>query len=450
MRTRSSPPIVTQPAPSAPSAREQGAEAHGWLHPEEGWTSLVLVGLVIGATLWAVEDARWVRDMPPLELLALVAIGLGFLLAKIRLPAVFLHPVSVVVGTIALIWATASISDGENAAQRLTDLAVRMYRWWEVASSGGISNDPVPFVFQVVALDWVIAYLSAWFVFRSQHAWLAVVPSGIALLINLTYLPGRFTSYFLLYLIASMLLVSRLHLVRQQRRWRQLGVTAPATVGVSYLSHALVVAVLVVSLAWQVPIASASASVSDVWERVSGPWREFEREFDRLFASVGSGRAVPVHGFGKALPFRGAISLGHFGLPGAANAEQGAVMQVQAEQPGYWRAAAYDTYTGQGWTSSARETALMPREVRRGTEGDLARREATITVEVLSPIDVLFSLGIPLSTDARAVAEVPAPAAYTVYLTEPGRNRGLPADLRRSAEDLRDQLRSADRLYDQG
>ncbi|MBI4497781.1 MAG: transglutaminase domain-containing protein, partial [Chloroflexi bacterium] len=39
---------------------------------------------------------------------------------------------------------------------------------------------------------------------------------------------------------------------------------------------------------------------------------------------------------------------------------------------------------------------------------------------------------------------------YTVYLTEPGRNRGLPGDLRRSADDLRDQLRSADRLYDQG
>src|SRR5690348_16799291 len=98
MRSATTIPEALRPPVETPVTTGPRGRWPGWTDPPEGFTSLALVCLLLLITVWTVEGAGWVKDMPRLEPVALNAIGLAYLLAKIRLPAVLLHPVGLVAG----------------------------------------------------------------------------------------------------------------------------------------------------------------------------------------------------------------------------------------------------------------------------------------------------------------------------------------------------------------
>ena len=86
--------------------------------------------------------------------------------------------------------------------------------------NGGISNDDLPFIVLVVAATYLAAYLAAWSIFRWYNAWLGLIPGGLALLTNISYLPGQHSMPLLIYLFCSILLVARVNLLRRAREWK--------------------------------------------------------------------------------------------------------------------------------------------------------------------------------------------------------------------------------------
>src|SRR3954454_6319823 len=103
MRTVTAIPEALRPPAQVPQDPSSRSRWPGWTDPPEGFTSLALVCLLLLITVWTVEGAGWVREMPRLEPVALIGIGLAYLLAKIRVPAVLLHPVGLVVGAIVVV-----------------------------------------------------------------------------------------------------------------------------------------------------------------------------------------------------------------------------------------------------------------------------------------------------------------------------------------------------------
>lgn len=426
---------------------------------EEGWLTLVLIFLVQWPLIHSIEGAGWVDKMPELGLILLLSIFWGLVLAKIKVPSPLLHPWALVMGIMVVVWRMVEIIPGPSWDARFVDLVVRTSQWVEVWQRGGISSDPVPFQLQVAAAAWFNGYFASWFVFRRQPVWIGsllswlsarlgftslargidtlfgiafregrvwwvIIPAGVALLVNLSYLPAAFPWDLFVYLLASMLLVVKLNYVELRFRWqgRQMGM--PDFLQANLLGHGLFFGIVVLFLAWMLPPSPPVSQVVEGWQMVNRPWDDFQTEFSRLFSGLRSQKQIRLHVFGAAMPFRGAISLG-----------DETVFVADSAVPGYWRATTYDVYTPRGWVSTPRIT-VDKAAGESLAEGYAVRKEITQTITLTMASDVFFVAGAPLHITLPSRGEKPGPMSFSLDLRDGGRNQELPPDLRNLAAQL--------------
>jgi transglutaminase-like putative cysteine protease len=358
-----------------------------------------IVLIVFLSVVGSIDRAQWVEEMPSLYPVAFLGLLLGLALARTRASELFAHVLSLVVGGAAVLATLLFVLSGDSPGARVHDLTYRMGEWFGAAFEGGISTDPLPFIVIVVLSTWLTAYASAWAIFRWRNAWLGLVPGGLALLVNVSYLPDQFSFAFVLFLFGAILLVARMNVLDRMEQWCREGAARPEFLGVSTVAIALWVAPLLLLAAWLIPIAEGGGPLGAAWERISDPIASRVAEWSRLFASVDSKKTVSVHPFGPTLPFQGSITL---------TGER--VMTVEAEEAGYLRAQAYETYTAFGWQTASREQRRVGANGPAGAIGELSQRRRTVAVEVEAPSqrDVIFSLGQPLSVDVPFQEEASA------------------------------------------
>src|SRR5712691_872972 len=156
----------------------------------EEWVTLAIVFIGFISVVQSLDHAAWAPEMPSLYPTALIGLAISLLLAKTPLPEAAAHLLGLVAGAaVVVIASTASLSG--TLSERVSELADRLQLWFSAFSSGGISNDNLPFVVIVVGLTFVTAYISVWSIFRWYNAWVGLIPGGLALLTNLSYLPGH-------------------------------------------------------------------------------------------------------------------------------------------------------------------------------------------------------------------------------------------------------------------
>lgn len=429
--------------------------ASGWrsfLHPEESWLSMVLLALLSLSTVWAVEGAKWVPDMPGLSILSLVSLLVGYFFSRFRLPAVLLHPPALIIGLLLTAYQTVEAAKGNSFDERLADAVIRLNSFALVVKDGGINADTLPFITQVLGFTFLVGYLSAWFFYRRLNAWLAIMPPGIALFVNLTYLPNNFTFNFVLFVITAMMLTIHANTVQQQLRWRRDNVPKKELAELSVGGPLLGFSGVLLALTFVLPIIGQSLPVMVAWEQATGPWRGMEREFDRLFASVSSGKVAPLHSFGRAMPFRGAVKFGdQLPLAGRFGLARDVIMNVKTEEPGYWRAESYDVFTGQGWVTAERRLVDLPQDTVRGAVEEYKERKAVQQFfDMQIPLDLYLFRGMPVFGNTPAVGEVPTPATFTLQLGELSSNRGLRPEMQDLARSVSTNLRNTSRLVAPG
>jgi len=437
---------------SAPAAKAPAAPSRsGWasfLYPEESWVPMVLLALLALSTVWAVEGAKWVPDMPSLSLLSVAALFVGYFFSRFRVPGVLLHPPAVIIGLLLTLHQTVEAAKGATFNERLADAVIRLNSFALVVKDGGINVDTLPFITQVLAFTFLVGYLSAWFFYRQHNAWLAMLPPGIALFVNLTYLPNGFTFNFVLFVITAMMLAIYANTVQQQLRWRRDNVPRKELAELAIGGPLLAFSGVLLALTFVLPILGQSLSVMVAWEQATGPWRSMEREFDRLFASVSSGKVAPLHSFGRAMPFRGAVKFGdQLPLAGRFGLARDVIMNVKTEEPGYWRAESYDVFTGQGWITAERRSIDLPRDTVHGAIEEYKERKAVQQFfDMQIPLDLYLFRGMPVFGNTPAVGEVPTPASFTLQLNDLPGNRGLRPEMQDLARTVGTNLRNAGRL----
>jgi hypothetical protein len=89
-------------------------------------------------------------------------------------------------------------------------------------------------------------------------------------------------------------------------------------------------------------------------------------------------------------------------------------MDVSSAQGRYWRAAAYDTFTGRRWLNSSTATQNIDGGIHVFTPGFQARQEVTQTITIQAPTgNVLMAAGQPVRVSLKATADLfviePAP-----------------------------------------
>ncbi|HEX9014752.1 MAG TPA: transglutaminaseTgpA domain-containing protein [Chloroflexota bacterium] len=327
--------------------------------PREGWLSLFLLFAIVLTPAVSLAQAAWVAGLDVVPKLTLVGLLLGVVLAKSRVRAWLAHLFTAEFGLFLIGFYVAADMPGATWLEKFDSLRERIWTWIAAAISGGISNDTMLFVLLMSIAGWFLGYAAAWLAFRKNNVWFALVASGSALLVNISYVSVQDSvGYFLVYLFASMLLLIRTTLYERERDWHRSDADYNRSLSWGFLWKGAALSVTIVILAWAMPTGTVNASVAENWAQVTGPWQGLQGEFDRMFASVGAS-TVKAEGnrFTKTLALKGAIELG-----------PSLVMQVASPRPDYWATQTYDKYTGQGWVSSSTETTRLDANDNRLTD----------------------------------------------------------------------------------
>jgi transglutaminase-like putative cysteine protease len=365
----------------------------------EDWLTFGAALIAFLAVAVSIEDAHWVKNMPPIWPTALMGLLIGMVAARIRFYQAAIHPVAIALGVVVVVLAVQTYAEGATIAARIDDFQARMNDWIEVVRAGDISNDNLPFVTLVEGVAFLSTYFAAFAVYKWHNPWVAVLPGGLLILVNIALLKDQPSGPFVFFLFGTILLVSRLYMQRSQVRWKKQGVDYPEFISVSTAQLTLIVAVLLLIGAWAIPVGNQAKAAEGAYDAVTQPFRGHSGLFNRLFHNLDASNGGRLHNFGAFLPVQGDVKLGTREL-----------YQVKAGQPGLLRGASYDEYTGAGWKTGDRDETKI-------NAGDLAaspdvaayeaRNVSILQVTVVDGDNTVLTAGMPLGTNIAVTAETP-------------------------------------------
>ncbi|MFN0096265.1 MAG: transglutaminase-like domain-containing protein [Dehalococcoidia bacterium] len=366
----------------------------------EDWLTLGAALVMFVAVGASIHQAHWVREMPSVIPTILAAMVIGMFAARIRVPSVATHPAAVILGAFVVLLAVQSFAEGATFFDRVEDTRFRLNDWWAVVRSGDVSNDTLPFVALVHSVCFLAIYLATYSVFRWHNPWIAIIPAGIVLLINVALQNNHPTGALVFFLFGAVILIARLHLQKNQAEWKRKGVEYPEWISLNAVQLTLMATILLLLGAWYIPTANKLSSVESAFDKVTEPFTGQSSTFNRLFHNVDARNGSRLHSFGSLLALRGDVRLG-----------SRALYDIKAGQPGFIRATSYDTYTGTAWKTGDRDS-------KRIEGGDLAAspevaqyKQRTVTILQVTVKDgdnTVLSAGMPLGSNVRVSAESPA------------------------------------------
>ena len=402
--------LTARPAPSTPTAISAWSKRYlNW----EDWLTLALALAAAVTVAAGLETTGWSREMPALSLVAIIALVSAMVMARSRMSVFAAWPLAVFMGVLITAWQTMDAVGPGTFGGRVDTIYERFDEWFTIAFSGGVSNDSLPFNTLVVGLTWLGTFLFGWSVFRWHHAWLGLIPGGVALFVGVVFVSDELSSAVALYVLFGFLLVMRTNLTKRMVQWRAANVSYPPFISLSLLNFAAWAMMILLAAAWIAPVGPFATPTA-----VNAIVTQFESvgvDFVRLAGPLHVNKVIPVHNYTGVLPFQGSVNLGDREL---------LLVEVQdstLEGPFTLRGSVYDEYTSGGWLVGGREdlelSPITTGRIRQALadseiEGRIVPME--ITLDAKSVVGtVIFSPGQPVGSDAATKVEVPSGSLAT-------------------------------------
>ncbi|HEC24112.1 MAG TPA: hypothetical protein ENI95_14465 [Chloroflexi bacterium] len=365
---------------------------------KEDLPGLLLLGLLLMMPAGAVITARWTDNLWVLSTITLLSLAASYLLVISRFSDLTTTLFSTVYGVFA-VWVLVGnrfLPGTLTLRERMLEVLFRFSVWFEQALEGGISRDNLIFVSLLGLLAWFLAFNAVANLFRAQRLWHAVIPPGLALLINAYYYygPARMDLFLIGYLFLAFTLAVRTNAVIRERIWRQKRIGYTPGIRFDLLRAGVISVVLLIAVAWALPAASASSKLVSAWDRSDNPWYQLQDTFNRLFGGVEGGRAItPDYYGGPVLQMGGPVSLGN-----------NTVMYVHAPQGYryYWRSKLFDIYSDGRW--------FTRNEARLGSDFGLLRYEEDEAYALRRNVQQRFEIAIPAT---RLLYAAPQPVSFS-------------------------------------
>lgn len=387
---------------------------------EQGWLSFLLLCVMVLSVAWSLEAPNWVPGMDMLSWITFAGLVLGLILSRMRASPILLHGTGLTAGALIVAFSASSLLNEATWQERLVTLWYRLSDWVHVALSGGTGTDNLLFLVMMASIAWVMGFFAAWTVFRASTAWWAIVTSGSVLLVNISYV-RHLVVYVVVFLIAALLLTARLNYANQETQWRLRGVAYSHGLGWRTLQSSLLAGLAVIMLMWSVPTTDVSGQLHQALSILSGPWRQVESQFNRVFAGLTLPGSTPSGGaFGDTLALKGSVRLG-----------DEAVMAISSQRAHYWRGAVYEKYTGRGWLGSDLTVYEVPANEDRLSGGGqyLLRQDVITKIKVLAPRgSTVFTAGEPKKVSIPTIAQLDLSASGVVSLPEVAFSNGSGSD----------------------
>lgn len=382
--------LISDPRPGDEKNRRPTLNIH--FSMQEGWFSLFLLATVVYSTIWSVQAAGWVDHLNILTLTTALGLIAGLIASKQhRLPSFAVHLIVLGVGILLAFWQTAGAFYSGNTAALLHG----MHDWLAAALAGNSVEDDSIFLFFITALGFILAYTSAWLVYRMRSPWLAIVANAVVLLINLSNIAPAYTLFLIVFLMGSLMLLLRFNLRESVQRWRRQGLRYSDDLSWDVMQAGTLISIGILIFSWLLPWGYTSDAASQIWNTSSNPWVQLENTWNRII-SVNAAYNPSNHG-----NFRDTLVLG-----GNPNLNNDIVFKVKSSNPGlYLESLSYTTYDGRGWSVGATENASQK-------ANEAVAPESQVSQLVRQDVSIVNTPGeeLPYLFGAPQIASVSMPA----------------------------------------
>ncbi|MGH2491640.1 MAG: hypothetical protein ACRDF9_09030, partial [Candidatus Limnocylindria bacterium] len=184
-----------------------------------GWFALPIYLLMMSVYPLSLQQADWVVTHEHFTWLVISAIALAILVGNGTMATRRAMIVGGLVGTIAIVLATAFASDVVPFRERVVNLAVNVNNWITQVLAGEAATDPTVFVLFLGATVWTSAYVGTFALSRSLRPWDAILFMGFCLVVNVSMALTNLIADLVVFSLSALVLLVRLHIVALQERW---------------------------------------------------------------------------------------------------------------------------------------------------------------------------------------------------------------------------------------
>ncbi len=312
---------------------------------------LLLHVVVAIAAAWTVALTPNAPPRADLALLSIMGLALGYILARLRPPDLAAHLLAITLGLIASAWLASDVMSSGGVRNRLGAVGAAAIEWYSAVLSGKRIADPSLFAVILGLTVFLVAYTSAWTLYRRGWLATALFLPGVIAFVTLG-LDGTTDTLPLVILIAAgCVMAARYHVYRRSQAWARAGLTAPNRLPQRFLWAGVALALIAAILGWTMPISSREG-LGQVWAHVEEPWSQVQQQWDDLLAKMAG---VSNLSGGSYASFGDEFRLG-----GALNLSDEPVMVYRpvsvSAGPTYLAGHRYDNYNGHGWSTRVDDT----------------------------------------------------------------------------------------------
>ncbi|MBI2325462.1 MAG: DUF4129 domain-containing protein [Chloroflexi bacterium] len=306
-----------------------------------GWSGLPIFAIMTLVYPLSLQQADWVELSQHLPWIALMGLVLGTIVGNGPMRPTRAIVVGSVVGAFAVALTTiGAVPEGTFRAKAI-ELGIDVNSWLTQVLAGEAARGQTVFTMFLGASVWTAAFIGAFALARTGRVWEALLINGACLTVNVSLALTPLLLDLVVFTLCALVLMVRLHIVSLQERWERRNIQPTGEMDWRVLRGGLTWTAVLVIMALVTPRVGAAEALDTAFNVFEGPYSRVETEWQRFFAGVSGPSRL------RGVTFSDAIRLGQ-----SPNLGDSTVMIVDAPQGRFWRAIAYDFYTGQGWRTT--------------------------------------------------------------------------------------------------
>ena len=360
------------------------------------WMTAALLIIMMQIAAGRLVATLWTKDLHLVQVIALIGTILGLALGK----SIFKHPwpvfFAIAYGSIVIPWQIGLTLDPEiKWRERLINLWGRLGVVIQELLSSKPVTDNLLFLLLMAILFWSLSIYAGYVMLREGNPWKVIIPGGVAAFVIHSFDPLLVSRswYLAFYLFFALLFVARMVYLRNTAKWRESRTHTPPDMGFDFSRVALLLSMILVFFAWNVPVLAESfLPAAQIWRTASRPWLNAKDRFSFMFASLRASVGLVQNFYGNTLT----LGLGN-------QLSDQVIMEVEAltDLPNgfryYWEAQVYNIYESNQWQTNLRTThELTPDSEDLNQPGADIRPVVSSTFYTHIPISNLFVVPEPL------------------------------------------------------
>jgi transglutaminase-like putative cysteine protease len=360
------------------------------------WLSSILLLIILQIAAARLVATLWTKDLPLVQLITLLGTILGLALGKSIFRRFWVVFFAVVYGVSLIPWQLGLILDVDTTwLDRLQILVARLSAVFQELLTRKPVTDNILFLLLMAMLFWSLSIYTGMVLVREANPWKVIIPGGITAFVIHSFDPLLVSRswYLAFYLFFALLLVTRLVFIKNSSLWRERHTHTPPDIGFDFTRVALVLSMVLVFFAWNVPIVAETFKPAvEIWQTASKPWLKTKDRFSFMFASLRASVGLVQNFYGNSLP----LGLG-------SPLSDRVVLEVEGptNPPNgdrfYWEARTYDVYESNQWVSTVQtKRDLTQDSVDLNQPGADTRPVVTFTFFPHDPISNLYTVPEPL------------------------------------------------------